>query len=153
MEKEPRETGTEPEPAQFSVTIDQIQDYQFRVTFDEQPYGELMLDEAPPVGKNTGPNPSRLLAAALGDCLCASFLFAARKARANVRGIRASVKVWNKRNEQGRLRIGRMQVEIEPKYDPEDAAKIERSAALFEDFCVVTQSVRKGIEISVVVRS
>jgi len=31
----------------------------------------------------------------------------------------------------------------------EDVARLERCASLFEDFCVVTESVRKGIPVNV----
>lgn len=140
-------------PAQISITMDQIQDYQFRVKFDREQYPDLLMDEPPPVGKDTAPNPSRLLAAAVGNCLSASFLFSARKVRAGIVSLHTSVKVWYERNDKGRLRIGRMQVEIEPIFDAPDPAKIERCKALFEDYCVVTQSVRAGFPVSVEVKS
>lgn len=153
MKSEPLETGKESEAAQITITIDQIKDYQFRVTFDKGQYPELLTDEPPPVGSDTAPNPSRLLAASVGNCLTASFLFSARKVRANIESLHATVKVWYTRNERGRLRLGKIRVEIVPKYDPADAAKIERCIELFEDYCVVTQSVRTGVDISVAVKS
>lgn len=142
------------EPAVFSISIDQVRDYQFRVKFDKEQYPDLLLDEPPPLGGDTAPNPSRLLAAAMGNCLCASFLFSARKVRADLRRVNSTVKVWYKRNEQGRLRIGRIKVEIHPEFAAEtDPARIERCRSHFEDFCVVTQSVRSGIETVVEVRT
>jgi len=142
----------EAEPAQIEIKIDQIQDYQFRVTFDKEPYATLLTDEPPPLGLDSAPNASRLLAASVGNCLAASFLFSSRKVRANLESLRTTVKVWYARNDKGRLRIGRIKVEIVPKYDPADVAKIARAKDLFEDFCVVTQSVRAGIDVSVAVR-
>jgi len=153
MEHVPGEPGREWGPEQFSITMDQIQGFEFRVKFDKEQFQDLMMDEPPPVGGDTAPNASRLLAAAVGNCLSASFLFSARKLRAELRGIHTVVKVWYVRNEQGRLRIGRMTVDIDPQFDAADAAKIERCIGLFEDFCVVTQSVRKGIDVSVAVKS
>ncbi len=153
MKSEPPETAKESEAAQITIAIDQIKDYQFRVTFDKEQYPGLIMDEPPPVGTDTAPNPTRLLAASVGNCLAASFLFSARKVRANIEGLHTTVKVWYSRNEKGRLRLGKMKVEIVPKYDPADAAKIERCIQLFEDYCVVTQSVRTGIDISVAVNS
>lgn len=153
MSQDPPVANQESEAAQFSVTIDQIEDYRFRVQFDKEQYPELVTDEPPPIGHDTGPNASRLLAVAAGNCLCASFLFSARKARVNIESIHAKVKVWYARNDKGRLRIGKMKVEIEPKFDPVDAQKIARCVELFEDYCVVTQSVRSGIDVSVEVKS
>lgn len=144
----------ETEPALFAITIDQIQDYQFRVKFDKEQYPDLVLDEPPPLSRDTAPNASRILAAAVGNCLAASFLFSTRKLRVELEKVRATVKVWYVRNDKGRLRIGRMKVEIDAKFaagaDPE---KVERCRAIFEDYCVVTQSVRNGIPISVELRA
>jgi uncharacterized OsmC-like protein len=153
MKSESPEVAYESEPAKVSITMDQIRDYQFRVTFDQKPYPDLMMDEPPPVGGDTAPSPSHLLAAAVGNCLSASFVFSARKVRADLESLHATVKVWYVRNEHGRMRIGKMKVEIEPKFNAAEAAKIERCLAMFEDYCVVTQSVRQGVEVSVAVKS
>jgi uncharacterized OsmC-like protein len=141
------------EPGQFSISIDCIQDYEFRVKFMDEPYGDLLMDEHPPVGKDKGPDPSRLLATAVGGCLSASLLFSARKLRLNVQGLHAGVKVSHTRNEKGRLRIGKIEVEIEPAIQDPDKQKMQRCLEMFEDFCVVTQSVRNGIDVSVKVKS
>jgi len=137
----------------ITITMEQIQDYEFRVKFDKAQYADLLLDEPPPIGRDAGPNPSRLLAAAAGNCLSASFLFSARKMRVNIQGLSTTVKVWYTRNEKGRLRVGKMKVSIVPKFDPADASKIQRCLELFEDYCVVTQSIRNGIDVSVAVDS
>ncbi len=147
MEKKNGELG------QFSISLDCIQDFEFRVKFDKELYQDLMIDEPPPVGNDRGPNPSRLLAAAVGGCLSASLLFSARKLRLNMSGLHADVKVQHKRNEKGRLRIGSISVEIIPRIEEPDDQKLARCLELFEDFCVVTQSVRNGIDVSVAVKS
>ena len=64
-------TNHESEAAQFSITMDQIEDYHFRVTFDKDQYPDLLTDEPAPIGRDSAPNASRLLAAAVGNCLCA----------------------------------------------------------------------------------
>ena len=153
MEQDKSAARTESESEAFAITIDQIQDYEFRVKFDRAQYPDLMLDEPPPVGRDTAPNASRLLAAAVGNCLSASLLFSARKVRAPIQDIHTTIRVWYARNEKGRLRIGKIRVEIAPRFEVADAAKIQRCLDLFEDYCVVTQSVRQGIEIAVAVAS
>ncbi len=147
MEKKNGELG------HFSISLDCIQDFEFRVKFDKELYQDLMIDEPPPVGNDRGPNPSRLLAAAVGGCLSASLLFSARKLRLNMSGLHADVKVQHERNEKGRLRIGSISVEIIPRIEEPDDQKLARCLELFEDFCVVTQSVRNGIDVSVAVKS
>ncbi len=140
---------TAKEPGQFSISLDCIKDFEFRVKFDNERYQDLMIDEPPPVGNDNGPNPSRLLAAAVGGCLSASLLFSARKLRLNMTGLHADVKVQHTRNEKGRLRIGKIDVDIVPNIAEPDEQKFRRCLEIFEDFCVVTQSVRNGIDVSV----
>jgi organic hydroperoxide reductase OsmC/OhrA len=153
MNPETPEVESEARREDITITMEQIRDYEFRVKFDKEQYPDLLLDEPPPVGHDTGPNPSRLLAAAAGNCLSASFLFSARKMRVNIQSLRTTVKVWYTRNEKGRLRIGKMKVAMAPKFDPADASKIQRCLELFEDYCVVTQSIRNGIDVSVAMDS
>ena len=139
-------------PGQFSITLDCLQDFEFRIKFDKPQYQDLMIDEPAPVGHDKGPGPSRLLAAAVGGCLSASLLFCARKLRLNMTGLHADVRVRHARNEKGRLRIGGIDVEISPHIAESDEQKLQRCREMFEDFCVVTQSVRSGIDVSVAVK-
>jgi uncharacterized OsmC-like protein len=137
----------------FSVTLELVQDYEFRVKFDKAQFRELMLDEPPPLGRDTGPNASRLLAAAVGNCLSASLTFCAQKSRVPLYGLNTRVDVQYARTEKGRLRIGQIDVEIEPKFAAADAEKAKRCLGLFEDYCTVSQSIRAGIPISVSVKN
>ncbi len=137
---------------EFAISIDQIHDYEFRVRFDKEHIPELVADETAPLGGDAGPSPSRLLAAAIGNCLSASLLFCARKARADLSGIHTEVKVKIVRNENKRLRVGEVEVTIEPQLTDADREKAARCLDLFEDFCTVTQSIRAGIDVKVNVK-
>ena len=136
----------------FTITLDQVQDYEFRVKFDKESMAELLTDEPPPLGQDAGPSPSRLLGAAIGNCLASSLLFCARKARVNLGPVHAEVKLELLRNENRRLRIGRVVVTIDPNLAEADRANAARCLGLFEDFCTVTQSVRDGLDIQVTVK-
>lgn len=133
----------------LKLTLELVDGYQMRVDFDQPAVAPLTIDEAPPLGNDRGPNPSRVLAAAVGSCLSASALFCLRKARIEVRALTASVELRMLRNEKGRLRIGGIKVALRPRLKPEDEDRIGRCLELFEDFCVVTQSVRGGIDVQV----
>lgn len=138
--------------SEFSISIDQVQDYEFLVKFDKPSGGELHTDETPPLGKDAGPSPSRMLAAAIGNCLSASLLFACGKAGVRLSRVHADVKVQIVRNEKRRLRVGRVEVTIDPGLSGDDAAKAKGARDVFEDFCTVTQSIRDGIAVEVKVK-
>ncbi len=135
------------------ITLDLVLNdgYEFTVRFD-RPHGlELVTDESSPLGAEHGPNPARLLAAAIGNCLAASLLFCLRKAKIDVRALEATVHTTLIRNERGRLRIGPVRVSLRPDVAPNDRTRMDRCLELFEDFCIVTESVRQGVDVSVAV--
>ena len=57
------------------------------------------------------------------------------------------------RNEKGRLRLGPLKVRIEPDVHVESPGRVDRCLEVFEDFCIVTQSVRDGLEVEVEVQT
>jgi len=133
---------------EFTLHIDQVDGFEFRVRFDKQEHAELTMDEPAPLGRDSAPNPARMLAAAIGDCLSASLVFCLKRRGVAVVGLRSEVKVALVRNESKRLRVGRVDVSIHPR-DPIPEEALDECLKVFEDFCVVTQSVREGIEVSV----
>lgn len=137
------------EQPQFSVRLRLLDGYKFEIDFGDA--GQLLSDESPPLGAGEGPNPSRLLAAAVANCLAASLLFAVRKFKEDPGQIRAEVHGELERQE-GRWRIGKLQVELQLGADAAAIPHLERALSQFENFCVVTQSVRQGIEVTVQVR-
>lgn len=137
------------DPGEVTVSMDLKQGYQFLVDFHVDGIPALLMDEPEPLGGGAGPNASRVLAAAVANCLSASALFCLRKARIEVRGMRTSSTASLVRDERGRLRVGAIKVRIQPEVDPADTGRMARCLELFEDFCVVTQSVRTGVDVSV----
>lgn len=125
-------------------------DFEFTAGFPDLPAIEpLHLDEHPPLGGDHGPNPAALLASAVGNCLAASLLFCLKKSRVDVQGMQATAEAHIGRNEQGRFRIQGIDVVVSPTLAPADAERSARCQALFEDFCIVTESVRHGIPVRV----
>ena len=137
------------EPSAFTVTLEHLQGYEFKVKFDWENVPDVVLDEPEPLGARQGPNASRVLAAAVANCLSASLLFCLRKARVEPKGMRTQVTGNLTRNENGRLRIAGLDVRITLDTGPQPAARLARCAEIFEDFCVVTESVRHGIPVQV----
>jgi organic hydroperoxide reductase OsmC/OhrA len=133
------------------VTMELQDGYRFVVDFDQDGVPPLLMDEPEPLGEGAGPSAARLLAAAVGNCLSASVLYCLRRARIDVRGMHTAVEVSLERNEADRLRVKAVRVRIEPVIEESERARMHRCLELFEDFCVVTQSVRQGIDVEVAV--
>jgi organic hydroperoxide reductase OsmC/OhrA len=139
---------TKPE-GRFSLTLDRIEKYRFDAHFDDDSWPALRLDEPEPLGEGTGPNASRVLGAAIGNCLSASLLFCLEKARVPVGDVTTRVEGRMTRNERGRLRIGEVKVTIQPRVEGIPRSRLSRCIELFEDFCVVTATVRDGLDVKV----
>ena len=133
----------------LDVTLELLHDQQFTVDFLQEGVAPLLVDEPPPVGHGQGPNAARLLAAAVGNCLSASALFCLRKARIEVRGMRTRVTATLARNELQRMRVNALHAVIQIDVDDKDRPRMKRCLEVFEDYCIVTQSVRKGMEVTV----
>lgn len=145
----PAAGGTDPEGFSLDVSLDE--GFRQTVRFDWAGAAALLVDEPPPLGESGGPNPARLLGAAVASCLGASLLFCLRKARVDVQGLHSHADGEVTRNERGRLRVSRIRVRLEPVVPAEDQPRMARCLEVFEDFCVVTASVRKGVDVEVTV--
>ncbi|HSM06664.1 MAG TPA: OsmC family protein [Longimicrobiales bacterium] len=136
-------------PGPFRADLAQRDHFRFDVTFGDEPWAPIVVDEPAPLGDGAGPNAARLLAAAVGNCLAASLLLCLEKSRVELLDLRATVEGVMERNERGRFRIPSLSVTLEPTVEGEPSARYDRCLDLFEDFCIVTQSIRKGIEVDV----
>jgi uncharacterized OsmC-like protein len=132
----------------FTVNMTQVEDYEFRVRFDKEQYEDLYIDEPAPLGHDEAPNAVRVLAAAIGNCLSASLMFCMQKNGQKVTDLTAAVEMEIVRNEHKRLRVGNVKVILRPPVALDDEALVG-CRDKFEDFCTVTQSVRRGIDIDV----
>ncbi|MBK8252918.1 MAG: OsmC family protein [Polyangiaceae bacterium] len=134
--------------SEFSIKIEQVDGFDFKVQFDKEQYKDLHLDEPYPLGKDSAPNAARVLAAAIGNCLSASLVFCLQRSGVKTQGMTSEVKVQIVRNENKRLRIGKVDVTLHPKV-AKDAEAMVKCLPMFEDFCTVTASIRQGIEVDV----
>lgn len=131
-----------------SIRLRQVQDYQFDVEFGAA-VPVLRADEPPPLGQGSGPSPVQMLAAAVGNCLSASLLFALRKYKQDPGSIACDVRAEVGRNAENRLRVLQMQAALTISVPGDTLQHLERVLGSFEAFCTVTQSVREGIPVAV----
>ncbi len=131
-----------------TVHLVQRQDYQFDMQFGGKTLG-WVADEPEPLGQGVGPSPVQLLAAAVGNCLSDSLLFALRKFKQAPEPIRCEVSADVGRNAENRLRILSMQATLTLGVPAASLQHLDRVLEQFEGFCTVTQSVRAGIPVDV----
>ena len=130
------------------VSLTQQQDYQFRVEFGGS-VPALLGDEPAPLGQGLGPSPVQFLAAAVGNCLSDSLLFALRKFKQAPEPIRCDVDAEVGRNAEGRVRVLNMTARLHLGVAAGALERLDRVLSQFESFCTVTQSVGQGIPIKV----
>lgn len=133
----------------FKVSLELLEDYTFKIDFDE--FGYIVTDEPPPLGSGEGPNPARLVASAAANCLSASLIYALSKKKQKTTQLKAFAE-GNMHRVDGFWRIEKIAVNIE--LDTQDIAEdiLKDVIGVFEDYCVVTQSIRQGIPISLSVQ-
>jgi uncharacterized OsmC-like protein len=130
------------------VRLEQTQDYQFQVNFgDSVPI--FLADEPVPLGHGKGPSPVQLLAAAVGNCLSDSLLFALRKFKQVPEPLRCDVEAQVGRNSEGRMRVLQIRAVLTLGVPAAKLEHMDRVLDQFESFCTVTQSVGLGIPVVV----
>lgn len=139
------------EEGRFTLHMEQLDDYQFNVRFGLPKAPDLLMDEPPPLGERLGPNASRLLTAAAANCLGASLLFCLTKTLDEIppRSLRTEATCKLVRGDKGKLRVGGLEVRLILDGVLLESARLKRCMDLFEDFCVVSASIRQGIPIQV----
>lgn len=133
----------------YTVELVLREDYRFEVDFGQPSVAALVTDAPPPLGAGTGPDSEQLLVAAVANCLSSSLLFSLRKFKNFSIHMHTTAHAELSRNQHGRLRMARIEVDIHLGAPATTLRLLDRALAQFEDFCVVTQSVRVAIPIAV----
>ncbi len=123
--------------------------YRFEVDFALPGVPRLVTDAPAPLGQGAGPDAEKLLVLAVANCLSSSLLFSLRKFKNEPMALHTTASAQLVRNAQGRLRVGGIQVEMRLEVPAGGLKQLDRALAQFEDFCVVTQSVRASIPVAV----
>jgi uncharacterized OsmC-like protein len=132
------------------VTVRLARGYEFVAEFNDLPNApSILFDEPEPLGGSRAPNAAAVLGAAIGNCLAASLTFCLRRARMDVQDMTAEVTTHVAKNDHGRFRVREIEVELTPIVGADTGEKVDRCESLFEDFCIVTASVKHGIPVRV----
>ena len=130
------------------VQLVQRQDYQFDIQFGAG-IPTVMGDEPAPLGAGLGPSPVQLLAAAVGNCLSDSLLFALRKFKQAPEPLHCDVRAEVGRNAEGRMRVLQINATLTLGVPAAGLQHLDRVLDQFEAYCTVTQSVGQGIPIGI----
>jgi uncharacterized OsmC-like protein len=144
------------ENTNVKITLDK--DLIFKSFFEFTETSKILIDETlDKTGQMKGPDAATLLGMAVISCLSASFIFCLNKRNLSLDDLEAEADISFYNTEKGYERIKRIDVKIIPKTDDPDVLKrIEqctremRSGDMyFEETCIITPSVREGIDINV----
>ncbi len=142
--------GEQKEVRDFQFEMEWVDHLAFNVKWDFYDSPDLFMDEPPGMGGlGKGPNAARMIVAGVANCLSASLAFCLEKSRVKVKGMRIRCHGELTRNERGRLRLTSMRIEPVIDMPGKDLKRLDRCLGMFEDFCVVTESVRKGIPVDI----
>lgn len=130
------------------VRLNQLKDYQFQVHFGEG-IPVVLGDEPAPMGQGAGASPVQFLAAAVGNCLSDSLLFALRKFKQTPDPIQCDVTAEVGRNAENRLRVLSIKAVMTLGVPAAQLEHLDRVLSQFEAFCTVTQSVAQGIPVHI----
>lgn len=137
----------------FTVNLKRESGFRFisQASEDGRPHGNpYVSDEPDPVGEASGPATPALLGSAIGHCLSASLLEALRHAHVDVLGFETEVVAIVKPNEDGLPRIDGVDVRLRPTVRNQ-SADTKRCSGVFQRYCTVSSSLKKGIEVRVTV--
>jgi organic hydroperoxide reductase OsmC/OhrA len=90
----------------------------------------------------------QLLAAAVGNCLSDSLLFALRKFKQAPEPIRTQVQAEVGRNPEGRLRVLALVADLHLGVPAAQLEHLQRVLDSFEQYCTVTQTVAPAVPIT-----
>ncbi|MFW9865332.1 MAG: OsmC family protein [Candidatus Thorarchaeota archaeon] len=132
------------------VSLKQEEEMIFKCDLGQIKMDSLYIDEKH--DKNSeriGPSPVKLLALSVLGCLAASFSFCLKKKEFLLSDLRGHAEVRIARNDKHLWRVKKIDVKIIPKIDtPELRKRADQCAKFFEQYCIISESLRNGIEVN-----
>ncbi|MFX1313167.1 MAG: OsmC family protein [Promethearchaeota archaeon] len=112
---------------------------------------DLFIDETHKRYSNKiGPNPTSLLALSVLSCLAASFTFCLKKKGFTLEELNGKAEVVLRRNKKGFWRLKKIYITITPTIDdPNIRKRADICMKFFEQYCIISESLRDGMEVDV----
>jgi uncharacterized OsmC-like protein len=133
------------------VGLKQEEEMIFKFEFGNPKMDNLYIDETNRKEiEKIGPSPAKLLASSVLGCLAASFSFCLQKKNFSLSGFEGKAEVSIVRNEKGFWRVRNIDIELNPKIDtPEMRKRADQCKRFFEQYCIISESLRTGFEVNV----
>jgi uncharacterized OsmC-like protein len=138
-----------PDEYKFEVGISLEKEMIFKCDYGQINMSDLFIDEQHKKSKEKiGPNPSKLLALSVLGCISASFAFCLQKKNFSLSDFEGKAFIISRRNEKGLWRIKKIKIELHPKIDtPKMRERADQCQKFFEQFCIISESIKEGIDI------
>jgi len=111
----------------------------------------LYIDESnKKKNEKIGPSPIKLLGLSVLGCLAASFSFCLQKKDFSLSELEGKAEVTIARNEKTFWRVKKIDIELNPKINtPEMRKRADQCREFFEQYCIISESLRTGFEVNV----
>ncbi len=153
MTKDKLNSKKKVQSSQFQVKMKKVGPMKFKAILDKEKYPNLLFDEpAHTGGTDEGPDASRVLTSAILNCLSASLTFCLQKSRIPLDALESEATCTIARNEKGYWRIKQIDAKIIPRWNDWSGnmeKALKRCQDLFLNYCIVSTSVKEGIQINV----
>lgn len=144
-------TGKRPRSKFFEADIWWQHQLNFKAELDGLHKAEI--DELEPHGTDLAPNPADYLLLAVGGCLASAFMFSVSKFDVNLKKMHAKVRgKYTRVNEHVRIERVDVILEVDPSTEKDLKEIKEWCIGVFRNFCVVSESIRKGLPIRVTMK-
>ncbi|MFX1377321.1 MAG: OsmC family protein [Promethearchaeota archaeon] len=133
------------------VSLNQEEEMIFKCDLGNPKIDNLYIDEQnKPEQKKKGTSPVKLLALSVLGCLTASYSFCLKKQGFSISGLKGKAEVIIARGDKGFWRVKKIDIEMIPKIDtPEMRKRADQCKKFFEQYCIISESLRTGFEVNV----
>ncbi|MFX1275348.1 MAG: OsmC family protein [Promethearchaeota archaeon] len=133
-------------------------DLVFKTSIGLGRFKDFFIDETLDNNKDLeGPDAAQMLGMAILSCLSASFIFCLAKRNLNLDDLEARAEISFKKIDRGYTRVKEINIKIVPRTRNEATLKrinqcvkeMKSGKMMFEENCIITESVREGIKVTV----
>lgn len=137
------------EEIQIKVVIEQLQDRDFRISFDTGGLGRISFEDLEQVEGGAPGGGYMALAAAIGNCIGTGLIHCLGQAHASPSGLKAVVTGRIGRTGTGPPRLRGLDVQLSADSWMTGPHRVDECLRFFGEYCKVAETVRHGIPVQV----